>query len=778
MVRSVSLSSLGRDRAAEADLLKADDFVDRDPKLLRWIMARHPLAERRLAAARDLLNDQRSGSGDALNALRLLFSSGEGVVLHAQRPGRSVEGWVVSQSIFPSALHVRTSEGDTRLVRLGEPRALSASENFWRCDFSLSADLATSIEITALSDDRRSRSTTLLARENGDVGRPGRAAPQVGLTVIVPVFGDPESLSACLSTMRPDIGGDVAAIVIDDASPDGAVSSISRQFCAETGALYRRAALNVGFAASVNSGLSLCSEVGDVLILNSDVLLPPGALSRLRAAAHSAFDIGTVTPFSNDSGQTSFPDPLNRGPVTSEGVSIDRAAEICNRGQIADVLAPLGSCLYVTRACLDRVGPLSLAYGRGYYEDIDLCLRAREAGLRNVAACDVYVTHIGGRSFGSDKQALVARNHRILARRFPDYEVADAIFDRADPLRPYRGAIEKRLNTPSTSAVVIVVPGVGHEALIAHRSTKWREQGRPVLVLRWSRQNDRDEASLSVHDGEGPRSLRFSLSNDLIGELESYLSQLRHVDVELVRPQTVPAALVDALLRSTHPISVLIDDDAIASLAARLRGATKMAVDRSASLLDRGWWPDRADAVREMKVVPLDAMAAAMSLDQGTARPGQGGAASFKPGPRRSSRSCEILGILLPHQCPEAERFILGLVRRLRRAGGTEIVVIGSAIDEKQLTSPGNVWVTGPSLGDDPADISAHYEADVLLSPYRSSAFWYLAAVKAKTGLRSAYFDWSRGHMVCDAADLALNPDWNDETALGQLVPWLVGDGA
>jgi GT2 family glycosyltransferase len=89
----------------------------------------------------------------------------------------------------------------------------------------------------------------------------------------------------------------------------------------------------------------------------------------------------------------------------------------------------------VTRACLDAVGVLSSRYDRGYLEDVDFCLRAREHGFRNVCAPSVYVGHAGSRSFGSGKRSLVVRNLAIIERRFPNYRAECAAFVALDPLR-------------------------------------------------------------------------------------------------------------------------------------------------------------------------------------------------------------------------------------------------------------------------------------------------------------------------------------------------------
>ena len=64
------------------------------------------------------------------------------------------------------------------------------------------------------------------------------------------------------------------------------------------------------------------------MLLNSDTLVPPGWLERLRDAAYSARDIGTVTPLSNDASILSYPGPAGSNPRPDQAATnrLDRLA--------------------------------------------------------------------------------------------------------------------------------------------------------------------------------------------------------------------------------------------------------------------------------------------------------------------------------------------------------------------------------------------------------------------------------------------------------------------
>ena len=115
---------------------------------------------------------------------------------------------------------------------------------------------------------------------------------------------------------------------------------------------------------------------------------------------------------------------------------MDDAARVANGGGAIVLPTGIGFCLYIRRACIDAVGPLSDLYTRGYYEDVEFCLRARETGFRNVCATGVFVGHAGARSFLGEKRSLVVRNLVVLEARFPEHRLECAAFLKADPLAP------------------------------------------------------------------------------------------------------------------------------------------------------------------------------------------------------------------------------------------------------------------------------------------------------------------------------------------------------
>ena len=82
-------------------------------------------------------------------------------------------------------------------------------------------------------------------------------------------------------------------------------------------------------------------------------------------------------------------------------------------GQACRVDRLTGFCLLVRREVFEQVGAFDEQFGLGFFDDDDLCVRAREAGFALVVAQDVFVHHFGNRTFhglGIDCRQLLVSN--------------------------------------------------------------------------------------------------------------------------------------------------------------------------------------------------------------------------------------------------------------------------------------------------------------------------------------------------------------------------------
>lgn len=287
----------------------------------------------------------------------------------------------------------------------------------------------------------------------------GAAAPPA-LDVIVPVYRGEATTRACIeSVLRAAAATPFELLVIDDCSPEPALSAWLQQQ-ADAGRLrLLRNEANLGFVGSVNRGMAEHAD-RDVVLLNSDTEVPPGWLDRLTACAARDPRIATITPFSNEATICSYPfEGWNDGLPGRLGLAaLDRLFATVHAGQTVDLPTGVGFCMWIRRAALDQLGAFDeQAFGRGYGEESDFSMRAAAAGWRNVLAADLFVYHAGSASFGEERLQLVRHAEAVMARRHPSYGAAVAEFIKADHLAPLRDAIDEARAAVSIDEALCVV---------------------------------------------------------------------------------------------------------------------------------------------------------------------------------------------------------------------------------------------------------------------------------------------------------------------------------
>ena len=261
------------------------------------------------------------------------------------------------------------------------------------------------------------------------------------LDIVVPVYRGEAETRACLeSVLAAPARRPFEVVVIDDASPEPAISGWLRALAAEGRITLIAHSDNRGFVASVNEGMRL-HPARDVVLLNSDTEVAGGWLDRLWAHFEADASIGTATPFSTNATICSYPRTLaaNAMPPGETTASLDAAFAAANAGRCVDIPTAVGFCVAITRRALDRVGLFDVErYGAGYGEEVDFCMRAARAGFRNVLAGDVFVMHVGEVSFGGTGAGRRAQAQATVDALYPEFQQRLAVFLPSDPPRMLR----------------------------------------------------------------------------------------------------------------------------------------------------------------------------------------------------------------------------------------------------------------------------------------------------------------------------------------------------
>ena len=352
-----------------------------------------------------------------------------------------------------------------------------------------------------------------------------------GIDIIIPVHGGLDMTLACLRQVRATLDNAARIVVIDDASPDPALAAALDRQAREGVIVLERLSHNHGFPAAANAGMRLGPD-RDVVLLNNDTLLPERWLQRLRDAACSAPDIGTVTPLSNNATILSYPSPrkTNAVPSAAEVVALDAAAQAANAGVTLDIPTAVGFCMYIRRDCLDAVGLFRAdLFAQGYGEENDFCLRAQALGWRHVALAGLYVGHIGGQSFSAARQHLLERNLRILNRLHPGYAALIDAFEAADKLAAARRRMDEVRwiqGRRERGAVILIghASGGGVRRRLLERCGEIHDEGRrPILLLPGQAPDGARRAAVSEADLDAYPNLSFAMPQ----EQEALIALLR-----------------------------------------------------------------------------------------------------------------------------------------------------------------------------------------------------------------------------------------------------------
>ena len=709
LLRAAASRLMGYEGCATEDLERAFEIDPTDELVASSVLAWGPQTLHRLAAASFIAGVSRNCETLVL-AMRALQSAGVPIASRMRDHAGMHAGWIAWRA--GSVLELRIYRGGVRsfFVLDPDPTHPLAGHGWSAAEISVEIESPRLESLSFLLDGKSVLRTYPGSRKSELGDSPTRAHIELRrgapahVHVIVPVFEDYHATKACLDCLENEGSRiDKHITVIDDCSPSAELRALLEQQVARGLFTLIQNDENLGFARSVNLALARFDH-GDVLLLNADALLPKGAIDRLASAAYSEGDIGTVTPLSNNGEFTSFPKPNVENALASpeQIQSLNDAARAANGSGIIDLPSGIGFCLYITRACIDAVGRLSELYSRGYYEDVEFCLKAREIGFRNVCATGVFVGHLGASSFLGEKRDLVVRNLAILERRFPAHRLECATFLRGDPLAAARAALEERLVPDGPVALLVSTTGSAN-VLVLERANQIEAADGEIHCVSCEFSALGTRAILKSLRGSAPQSLTFQISDPSdLARLQTYARKTPLRAIEIFDPESLPDSILPTLFGLQAPLRVPFGD---------LRWITscKLALEKSCSNVERlgrcdrcvsrspATYPRSSDREtpdnRRMRgvwrraetIVPLDRMASAFC------------AAYLKPllvspcpapqhertiAARLNSRP-PTLGVLCPEATPETDRQIATLGRILLQAEiDVSIVVLGLCLDE------------------------------------------------------------------------------------------------
>ena len=294
------------------------------------------------------------------------------------------------------------------------------------------------------------------------------------VSFIIPVFNQLAHTTACVESLRAHVPASIAheVILVDDGS-DAATRHYLASLTAPFRAVFNES--NQGFSRSTNRGAALASGQW-LCLLNNDAQLTAGAIEAMLAVPSTHRDAGVIgciqtTP---DGGTVDHAgiDFVDGGyPLHRRG---DLAA-LQSRGDVVRVPAVTAACCLVHREWFVANSGFDARYRNGF-EDVDLCLRAREAGWQIYVASQSIVRHAVSASEGRGTHEF--RNAQKFLDRWGPRTAAIEIEERQLAARAYR---EQQARAAVHKPVPLTVRAV-HEQTLRAAAARAQQAQRSTVV--------------------------------------------------------------------------------------------------------------------------------------------------------------------------------------------------------------------------------------------------------------------------------------------------------
>jgi hypothetical protein len=204
--------------------------------------------------------------------------------------------------------------------------------------------------------------------------------------VIILNWNHPDDTIACISSVRQSEYGNFEIVVVDNASEDNSVTLITEAF---PDIICLKNKRNLGYAGGNNLGIHYALQHGAryVLLLNDDVLVKPSTLTYLMASAQdqTIAAVGCkVRVWENPTRLWAAGEGFSRAeewPIDDGRFDTPREIEFA-----------VGCCILMRGNILKEIGLLDAGFF-AYFEEMEWCFRARDAGYRILYTPKAIVYH-------------------------------------------------------------------------------------------------------------------------------------------------------------------------------------------------------------------------------------------------------------------------------------------------------------------------------------------------------------------------------------------------
>jgi hypothetical protein len=263
------------------------------------------------------------------------------------------------------------------------------------------------------------------------------------VAVVVVGTNERKWLEVCFASLLASDYPALRLIYVDNDSHDGSAALVSDSFKRVEVVRNER---NLGFAGANNVGIRAALDAATkyVFLVNPDTRTPPGLVRSLAEFMEQHGEYGIVGPMQCVYGGADDPPVLNEWSQLAlengerhafyhwepwrpgeAGPQSGRAPATLEHAYVQ------GAAFFVRREVLDAVGLFDETF-HTFYEEVDLCRRARWAGYRVALLLDLFIQHKGGggskatNSFSRYRNYHYTRNKYYYLLTDPGYDLRQA----------------------------------------------------------------------------------------------------------------------------------------------------------------------------------------------------------------------------------------------------------------------------------------------------------------------------------------------------------------
>ena len=241
------------------------------------------------------------------------------------------------------------------------------------------------------------------------------------IAIIIVNYRTPKLVIDCLSSLQQEIDLDKdRVIVVDNASGDDSVGQITAAIAYNQWHQWAQllpSPVNGGFSAGNNLGIKAVNADA-YLLLNSDTIVRPGAIKKLKDAMQTYPNAGLISPRLEWLDGTPQVSCFRYHSPRSELISAAATAPVSQLLQNYQVPIPIAdspitpqwtsfACVLIRREAIEQIGLMDEGYFM-YFDDVDYCRQARNAGWDILHLPSARVVHLRGGS-GSVKKSIAER---------------------------------------------------------------------------------------------------------------------------------------------------------------------------------------------------------------------------------------------------------------------------------------------------------------------------------------------------------------------------------